>query len=224
MSVEDDVCNHDKRQKNHRVLKSISLVTLITLCVILTSPVLILVFFLTLTPYPHFTLHDVKLTTFNFSTTLTSNLQITISCRNYDDPFHFEKIDVYASYRNQQITLPTMLPPMYLKDFTVWSLSLNGTEVSVPPYLAAYLVQDVTVGNVLINVEVTGRLRAKSGFLSRRFRLKVNCPEYIMFGNDTDVIGSATKRPFVEWCHVGVTPLKSVMQILTSAFDNLVGI
>ncbi|MFS7924560.1 hypothetical protein Hanom_Chr03g00274031 [Helianthus anomalus] len=198
---------------------------IISCFVFIGVPLLILICSLDdLTPSPTFTLHDFKLTTFNLSTTptptLTTNLLLTISARNknYDQAFHFEKLDVYASYMDQQITPPTMFPPMYLRspDVTLWSLSLNGTEVPVTPGLAAYLVQDVTVGNVLISVEVRGRLRSKSGSLSRGYRLKVNCREYIMFRNDSDVIGFALKRPFVEGCDVRVKPLKTDMQILTS--------
>ncbi|GMG98418.1 hypothetical protein Nepgr_000258 [Nepenthes gracilis] len=39
------------------------------------------------------------------------------------DRVYYEKLDVYAAYRNQQITLPTLLPPTYQghKDTVVWS-------------------------------------------------------------------------------------------------------
>ncbi|KAJ0594714.1 putative protein NDR1 [Helianthus annuus] len=200
--------------------------------IFVVSPMATLLTFSSLTPSPNFTLHDFKLSTFNLSTTptptpiLTTNLLLTISATNkdefneYDKAFHFEKLGVYASYMDQQITPPTMLPTMYLRSpgVMVWSLSLNGTEVPMTPGLAAYLVQDVTVGNVLISVEVRGRLRSKSGYLSRRYRLKVSCREYIMFRNESDVIGFGLKRPFVEGCDVRVKPLKTVMQILTSPF------
>ncbi|KAJ0803044.1 hypothetical protein HanRHA438_Chr03g0145501 [Helianthus annuus] len=125
---------------------------IITCILFIGVPLLILICSLAdLTPSPTFTLHDFKLSTFNLSTTptLTTNLLLTISARNenYNQAFHFEKLDVYASYMDQlQITPPTMLPPMYLQSpgVMVWSLSLNGTEVQVTPGLAAYLVQDVT--------------------------------------------------------------------------------
>ncbi|KAF5816472.1 hypothetical protein HanXRQr2_Chr03g0134661 [Helianthus annuus] len=178
--------------------------------------------FLIVNPSLTFTLLDVKLYAFNVSTTtstLTSNLQINISCKNtrYLNGFHFDNINVYACYKSEQITLPTMLPPAYLENqnynitarkmyhdppvITVWSPYINGTEVPVSPYLAASLVEDETAGNVSISVKVTGRLTSELGSLSRRFRLKVSCPAYIMFGN---VVGSAVKRPFAEKCHVEV--------------------
>ncbi|KAI3756664.1 hypothetical protein L1987_56486 [Smallanthus sonchifolius] len=100
-----------------------------------------------------------------------------------------------------------MLPPTYLglPDVIVWSLYLNGTDVNVNPYLAVSLAQDVTARVVLINVKATARLRTKNG-AKVRYRMKVNCPAYVTFGNQTDgnIVGSTVKPPFVEGCYTQV--------------------
>ncbi|KAK1430471.1 hypothetical protein QVD17_13218 [Tagetes erecta] len=158
-----------------------------------------------------FTLNNVNLYTFNFSnvtSTLTSNLQITFSCKNIDSgDYHFDGIDVYASYRGQTITLPTIIPPTFMpesEDVVVWSPYLNGTEVPLPPSLASSLIQDEAAGTVLMDFMLTARLSSKVDGVKVKNRLKVNCPSYVMFGNrnDTNVIGWAVKHPFEnEGCH-----------------------
>ncbi|MFS7988181.1 hypothetical protein Hanom_Chr11g01031651 [Helianthus anomalus] len=166
-------------------------------------------------PLPTFTLQDAKLYTFNFSkttSTLTTSLLITISSFTDADKtaLNLDKIHVYASYRNQQITPPAVLPPLYLgnkPDNTIWSPYLNGTQVPVMnPDLVGSLVQDVTAGTVLIHVKLTGRLRSKSGFIRFRHLVKVKCPTYIVFGNtnNSNVIGSIDKQPFDKGCDVDV--------------------
>ncbi|KAI3756665.1 hypothetical protein L1987_56487 [Smallanthus sonchifolius] len=165
-------------------------------------------------PTPSFTLHDVKLNAFNFSTatsSLTSNLQITISYGNpsFEAGIYFEQFDVYASYKTQQITLPTMIPPTYLglnENNTPWSTYLNGTEVPVPPDVAASLARDVTAGELWIDVKANGRLRSKNAWIrTARYRVKVICPAYIMLGNKngSNAVGSAVHlQPFVEGCRI----------------------
>ncbi|KAJ0594709.1 putative Late embryogenesis abundant protein [Helianthus annuus] len=190
----------------NRHTKVIIISSLIFLSIILF--VILLIFLILRPSKPCFTLQDVNLYTFNLTTTLTSYLQITISSRNPNlrIGIEYDKVDVYASYRNQQITLPTRLPPTYQghKEVTVWSPYLNGTEVPMAPYLAMSLAEDETSRTVLINVRATGRVRWKVGtFVSGRYRLNVNCPAYIMFENN-NVDGSAVKYQFVEGCHVEV--------------------
>ncbi|KAF5816467.1 hypothetical protein HanXRQr2_Chr03g0134611 [Helianthus annuus] len=189
-------------------------------CVLIFIFIIIIVFIYMLillpVPSPTFTLNDVKLYTFNLSTTLTSNFQITISSKNqdYDTAFHFDRLNVSASYRSQQITLPTMIPMSYLHApyVTIWSPYLNGTEVPLSPELVVALAQDQTAGTMLINVEVTGRLSWKFCFYSFHCGLKVNCPAYVMFGNNNDsnyVVGSAVKHPFShEECDIEVGEVK----------------
>ncbi|XP_076955477.1 NDR1/HIN1-like protein 1 [Bidens hawaiensis] len=207
----EDGWGHKKRMNLKRAWRGslcLHLIKFIAALLIFLACVTFIVFlcmFYESVPSPSFAVLDVKFYAFNLSSTsLTSNLQITISSRHQyiestDNNFHLDQLHIYASYRNQQITLPTMIPPTNLGsyDVNVWSPFVNGTEVPLTPDLAASLAQDKTA-TMPINVEVTGRVRMKSGYVASRHWLKVNCRAYIMFGNynGSNVIGSAVKNPF----------------------------
>ncbi|KAK1430469.1 hypothetical protein QVD17_13216 [Tagetes erecta] len=183
-------------------------IIIVTLIVLLNNPV----------PSLIFTLQDVKLYAFNVSTTkstVTTNLQVTIFCENNNNNnvtigFHLDKVDVYASYMSQRITQPTRVPATYIgkSDDRVWSLSLVGTEVPVSPDRAVCLAQDEIAEMMLINVEVTAKIRTRYIHLRYQNRLKVYCRAYVMFGNnndDTNVVGWDVKGSFVDkWCDVEI--------------------
>ncbi|KAH6774797.1 NDR1/HIN1-like 1 [Perilla frutescens var. hirtella] len=162
---------------------------------------------------PHFVLQDATVYAFNLTAPnlLTATVQITLSARNPNGRIgvYYDKLDVYAAYRSQQITLATRLPASYQghEDITVWSPFVYGTAVPVAPYLAASLGEDEGTGTVLINVRVDGRVRWKVGtFVSRNYHLFANCPAYINFGNKNSgiAVGSPIKYQLLMDCHVDV--------------------
>ncbi|KAJ0020461.1 hypothetical protein Pint_31770 [Pistacia integerrima] len=167
---------------------------------------------------PTFVLQDATLYAFNLSSVsapsiLTSNLQVTISSRNPNQRIgiYYEKVDVYASYRNQQITLPTMIPVTYQghKDISVWSPFLYGDAVPLSPYVATSLSQDLNTGMVLVNIKVDGKIKWRVGtWISGKYRLNANCPAYLSFGEKSKGIafatGAAIKYQFVQGCTVEV--------------------
>ncbi|CAL5357221.1 unnamed protein product [Camellia sinensis] len=180
---------------------------------------IILLIYLILRPTkPHFTLLSTTIYAFNVTTTptnlLTSTFQVTLSSTNPNSRIgiYYDKLDVYAVYRRQQITLPTLLPASYQghEDVSVWSPFLYGNAVPVAPYVAAALCGDEAAGTVLINVKVDGRVRWKVGdFVSGKYRLYVKCAAYIPFGNKNSnsgiVIGPGiNKYQLVQNCHVDV--------------------
>nr|XP_043630862.1 NDR1/HIN1-like protein 1 [Erigeron canadensis] len=160
---------------------------------------------------PQFTLQDITLNAFNVTsaTTLTSNFQVTLSSRNPNARvgIYYDKIDIYASYRRQQITLPTMLPASYQghKDVTIWSPYLFGNDVPMAPDLAVSLNEDETAGTVPINIKAIGRVRFKVGtYISPRYMMNVNCPTYITFGSNNN--GGYAINPAVKYAlDVGCT-------------------
>ncbi|KAF8403364.1 hypothetical protein HHK36_011466 [Tetracentron sinense] len=148
---------------------------------------------------PRFTLQDATIYSFNVSSPsiLNSNIQVTIISRNPNERIgiYYDRLDVYATYRNQQITLPTELPPTYQghKDSNVWSPFLMGPTIPVAPYISVLLKQDQSAGMLLVNVKIDGRVRWKVGtWISGRYHLHVRCPAYITFGNQ----GSTGGNPF----------------------------
>ncbi|KAM3374291.1 NDR1/HIN1-like protein 1 [Capsicum galapagoense] len=210
MSAKD--CGHhdEERRKLHRRLFAALLGFVILILFI------ILLIFLKLRPTkPHFVLQDATIYSFNISSPnfLTTNFQITLASRNPNDKIgiYYDKLDVYATYRGQQITLPTLIPQTYQghKDFTIWSPFVYGNSVPIAPYLTESLNQDQMAGTVLINVKVDGSVRWKVGtFVSGKYHLNVNCPAYVgvggkMIGNSI-AVGSAMKYQLVQNCHVDV--------------------
>ena len=123
---------------------------------------------------PRFVLQDSIVYAFNISSTnplpspasplpntVSITIQVTFSSHNPNEriEIYYQKLDVYASYRSQQISLATALSATYQghKDFTVWSPFLYGTSVPVSPYVLSSLQQDQNAGGVLLNVKVNGR-------------------------------------------------------------------
>ncbi|CAM8968745.1 unnamed protein product [Rhodiola kirilowii] len=88
---------------------------------------------------PQFTMQDATVYAFNVSTNptlLTSTIQLTITSRNLNDKIgiYYDRLDVYATYGNQQITLPTSLPSDYQghDEVNVWSPFIFGNLVPLP--------------------------------------------------------------------------------------------
>ncbi|KAK4482718.1 hypothetical protein RD792_009903 [Penstemon davidsonii] len=214
MSTKYDCGHHENpRKKLYRRLLAFSLGLILLILLI------ILITWLILRPTkPHFTLQDVTVYAFNLSSPnlLTTTLQITLTTHNPNGKvgIYYDKLHVYASYHSQQITLPTLLPDTYQqqKDDTVWSPFVYGIAVPIPPYVAVNMNQDQSVGTVVVNVRVDGRVRWRVGtFVSRNYHLNVNCPAYIgrklniINNNGLDQVGTAgVKYQLVMDCHVDV--------------------
>ncbi|XP_010271387.2 PREDICTED: NDR1/HIN1-like protein 12 [Nelumbo nucifera] len=85
--------------------------------------------------------------------------------RNPNDKIsiYYNRLDVFVEYSNQQITLPTRLPPTYEghKDFNIWSPFIYGSNVLIAPYPVVSLSQDQNIRTVLIKIKVYGRVRWK---------------------------------------------------------------
>ncbi|XP_022753739.1 NDR1/HIN1-like protein 1 [Durio zibethinus] len=163
---------------------------------------------------PRFILQDVTIYAFNLTAPnlLTSNMQITLSSRNPNDRIgiYYLKLDMFASYRNQQITLPTPLPRTYQghQDVTIWSPILYGNSVPVVPFLETGLSQDMNAGLVLLNIKVFGQLKWKVGtWISGRYQISANCPAYISFSDRTKAIqvGLAMKYQLAQTCTLDVS-------------------
>ncbi|XP_071723889.1 NDR1/HIN1-like protein 12 [Rutidosis leptorrhynchoides] len=163
---------------------------------------------------PRFLLQDATIYAFNVTPPnfLTSNIQVTISTRNPNGRIgiFYEKLDIYASYRNQQVTLATEIPRTYQghKDIAIWSPFLYGNSVPISPYFAGSLSQDQSAGLILLSVKIYGKVKWKVGtWVSGKYRINVNCPAYISFSDRSKsvVIGSAIKYQIVQSCSVDVS-------------------
>lgn len=181
-------CDHYsdcRRKKFYRRLCS-CILTLIILILLV-----ILIIWLVLRPTkPKFYLRDLTISQFKLTqpNLLNTNLQVTVASRNPNSRIgiYYDKLDVYAEYKDQRITVPTALPTGYQGhyDYAVWSPFLYGTAVPVSEYLAEALQQDENAGFLLVNVKVDGRLRWKVGsWVSGHYHIYVNCPSFLTVGN-----------------------------------------
>ena len=207
-------CGHNE----HRRRKLLRYLFAGLLAFVILVLLVVFIVWLTLRPEnPHLVLQDATVYVFNISSgasLLSSTFQITLSSRNPNDHIgiYYDRVDVYAAYRGQQITMPTLLPPTYQghKDFTVWSPFLFGNSVPIAPFYNDALIQDQFAGTVMISIKVSGRIRWKVGtFITGKYHLNANCPAYINLGtkNNGGIIvgpGPAIKYQLVQTCHVDI--------------------
>ncbi|KAJ6800886.1 putative protein YLS9 [Iris pallida] len=208
MSSKD--CEHHgadcERQRLYR--RAFAAVLALLLLVLLT----VLVVWLVLRPAkPAFYLRDVALSQLAVvpaltgggggGSSLTVAAQVTLSSRNPNERIgvYYDRMDVYAVYKGQQVTVPTALPRGYQGhgDVALWSPNLWGTAVPLPGPLAQSLAQDTGAGVLLLQFRVGGRLRWKVGtWTSGTYHLFVNCPALLMknYNNGSSGSGSGGYR------------------------------
>lgn len=138
---------------------------------------------------PEFSLKEADIYQLNLSNAhlLNSSIQLTVFSKNPNQKvgIYYDELQVYASYKGQQITLYTSLPPFYQGhgDSNLLSASLVGTGLPVAPSFGYEVGRDQTAGRLVLNLKVNGRLRWKVGtWVSGRYRLNVNCVAVLAFG------------------------------------------
>lgn len=192
-----------------------SIISLLIALVIIILTILII--WIVLQPKkPDFILQDATHYAFNLSSTppyfLSSNFQVTISSRNPNKRIgiYYDKLDVYAAYRTQQITYYTAIPPNYQghKEVLEWAPFLYGTDIPVAPSNGASLRQDQANGAIWVMIKLNGTVRWKVGsFTSGRYHLRVNCPAYIPLRNVNTAMSevrTSVKYQLVASCKVTV--------------------
>ncbi|TVU26788.1 hypothetical protein EJB05_29352, partial [Eragrostis curvula] len=125
---------------------------------------------------------------------------------------YYDRLDVYASYKYQQVTLGASLPPVYQGhgDVDVWSPVLTGPNVPFAPYLADALGKDVANGYLIMEVKIDGRVRWKVGsWTSGHYHIFVTCPAFFITSGGNGVVGAGGLRfQTATYCHVETTSLK----------------
>ncbi|KAI3874525.1 hypothetical protein MKX03_004855 [Papaver bracteatum] len=204
-------CDHHGSKKKKQLRQLFGCLTIFIIAVLF---IILLVWLILRPTKPVFTLQDATVYQFNVTQPnfLSSTLQITVASRNPNDKIgiYYDKLDIYASYRNQQITLPTVLPQTYQghKDVNVWSPYVYGNTIPIAPFLAVSLDQEQKGGMVLIYIKIDGKLRWKVGtWISGHYHINVNCPAYLTFGskfNGVSVGPAAVKYQIGRDCHTDV--------------------
>ncbi|XP_042482557.1 NDR1/HIN1-like protein 26 [Macadamia integrifolia] len=117
---------------------------------------------------------------------LNSSIQVTMVTMNPNKKVgvYHDQLQVYASYKGQQITLYTSLPPFYQghEDSNLLTASLVGLGLPVAPSLGYEVGRDQTAGSLVLSLKVNGRLRWKVWtWVSGRYRFNVDCVAIIAF-------------------------------------------
>ncbi|OIT04715.1 PREDICTED: NDR1/HIN1-like protein 12 [Nicotiana attenuata] len=151
----------------------------------------IFLLYLTLHPTkPNFTLREADIYQLNLSgprQLLNSSIQLTLVSKNPNKKvgIYYDEFQVYASYKGQQITLYTSLPPFYQghEDSNFLSASLIGNGLPVDPSFGSEVQRDQSAGKLVMNLKASGRLRWKVGtWVSGRYRFNVDCVAIMPFG------------------------------------------
>ncbi|RLM70159.1 protein YLS9-like [Panicum miliaceum] len=174
-----------------------------------------LIIYLVLRPtHPRFILQDAALRQLDLSNgsapLLSAAAQVTLASRNPNARVgvHYDRLDVYASYKYQQVTLASGLPAVYQGhgDVDVWSPVLAGPNVPFAPFLADAMRKDIANGYLIMEVRIDGRVRWKVGsWTSGHYHIFVTCPAYFIGSGASGVVGAHGLRfQTATYCRVEV--------------------
>ncbi|KAL8240795.1 hypothetical protein R6Q59_014150 [Mikania micrantha] len=161
------------------------------LITIFTSILLIiLIFWLILHPTkPQFSLKQADINRLVVSEThlLNSSIQLTLVAINPNRQvgIFYDEMQVYASYKAQQITGHSYVAPFYqdCKDSDVLSAMLVANDLPVAPSLNYDLGRDQMAGRLVLNIKTNGLIRWKVGvWVSGKYRFGVSCVAVLGFG------------------------------------------
>ncbi|KAI4307023.1 hypothetical protein L6164_030258 [Bauhinia variegata] len=148
---------------------------------------------------PQFSMTEVDIYQLNLTGPhLNSSIQLTLLSKNPNQKvgIYYDEFQVYATYKSQQITLNTPVPPFYQnhEESNLLTAVLVGNGLPVAPSLGYEVVRDQKAGRLILNVKVNGRLRWKVGtWVSGHYRFNVNCVSIMAFGPSL-IAGPLTSR------------------------------
>ncbi|XP_057472331.1 NDR1/HIN1-like protein 26 [Actinidia eriantha] len=142
---------------------------------------------------PDFSLKEANIYQLNISTPhnlLNSSIQLTLLSKNPNNKvgIYYDKLQVYASYKGQEITADSSLPPFYQGhgERNMLSTELAGAGLPVGPTFGYEVGCDWTAGKMFLSLHVKGSLRWKVGtWVSSRYTFHVNCAAITEFGSNT---------------------------------------
>ncbi|KAK7282502.1 hypothetical protein RIF29_11334 [Crotalaria pallida] len=149
---------------------------------------ILLIYFIVHPSKPQFSLTEVDIYQLNLSgPKLNSSIQLTLLSKNPNQKvgIYYDEFQVYATYKGQQITGDTPVPPFYQsnEESNLLSASLVGNGVPVAPSIGYEVGRDQSAGRLVLNLKVNGKLRWKVGtWVSGHYRFNVNCVSVMAFG------------------------------------------
>ncbi|WJX34402.1 hypothetical protein P8452_22520 [Trifolium repens] len=157
---------------------------------------ILLIYFILKPTKPQFSLQELDIYQLNLSgPILSSSIQLTLLSKNPNQKvsIYYDEFQVYATYKNQQITSDSFVPPFYQgqQESNLLSSSLIGNGLPDAPSISYELGHDQNSGRLSLNLKANGKLRWKIGtWVSGRYRFNVNCVYVVTFG-----IGSSMNVP-----------------------------
>ncbi|XP_068669605.1 NDR1/HIN1-like protein 26 [Aristolochia californica] len=131
---------------------------------------------------PHFYLKESDLYQLNLSGPhlLNSTIQITLVSKNPNRRvgIYYDRLQVYASYKGQKITLDAPLPPFHQghEESNILSALLSGNLVPVAPSFGDEVSRDQLEGRMILNLKLNGQLRWNVGsWVSGHYHFNVDC-------------------------------------------------
>ncbi|XAR71575.1 hypothetical protein NMG60_11017915 [Bertholletia excelsa] len=153
-------------------------------CIFLLS-IIALIFLVWLTFHsskPQFALQEADIYQLNLSglNHLNSSIQFTVLSKNPNKKvgIYYDRTQVYASYKGQQITVYTSLPPFYQahEESNLLTAAAVGSEIPVAPSFRYEVGRDLTAGKLVLLLKMNGKLRWRvASWVSWRYRFSVNC-------------------------------------------------
>ncbi|CAI8598628.1 unnamed protein product [Vicia faba] len=154
---------------------------------------ILLIYFILKPSKPQFSLQELDIYQLNLTgPILNSSIQLTLLSKNPNQKvsIYYDEFQVYATYKNQQITTDSFLPPFYQgqQETNLLSSSLIGNALPVAPSIGYQMGHDQASGRLVLNLKVNGKLRWKIGtWVSGRYRFNVNCVSVTAFGIGTSM-------------------------------------
>lgn len=149
---------------------------------------ILLIYFILKPSKPQFSLQELDIYQLNLSgPILNSSIQLTLLSKNPNQKvsIYYDEFQVYATYKNQQITSDSFVPPFYqgTQESNFLSSSLIGNGLPVAPSISYELSRDQVSGRLGLSLKANGKLRWKIGtWVSGRYRFNVNCDSIVAFG------------------------------------------
>ncbi|KAK6918695.1 Late embryogenesis abundant protein, LEA_2 subgroup [Dillenia turbinata] len=127
---------------------------------------------------------------------VSTTIQFTVVTRNPNKrvSIYYDRLSAFVSYRNQAITPPTALPPLYHDKHSTVALSpiLGGSGAMVPVSVevANGLAVDEAYGVVGLKLVLLGRLRWKAGAIrTAHYGVYIKCD--VLLGLKEGFVGQA---------------------------------
>ncbi|KAK9145561.1 hypothetical protein Sjap_005464 [Stephania japonica] len=118
---------------------------------------------------------------------LNSSIQLTLISTNPNQKLgiYYDQLQIYASYKGQQLTSPSPLPSFYQghQDINVLTALLVGAAIPIDPSFVFEVEHDLAVdGTLLVDIKAHGRLRWKIGtWVSSRYGFSISCSATMAF-------------------------------------------